>query len=161
MISCNIAIGSPFSRKVSWRRLGRIIREVLAAEAVDYPAAVSLAITDDATVRELNRRWRGIDRTTDVLSFPFQEKNTESFPNPDGTVQLGEVIIALPQAERQAERMGHPLDREITVLLIHGLLHLLGYDHRKPSERRRMRARQEAILIRLTEGGIHDERGDR
>lgn len=161
MISCDIAVTSPFGRRVSRRRIRQVIREALAAEAVDYPAAVGVTITDDETVRELNRHWRGIDRTTDVLSFPFQDGDTEFPPDPDGTVQLGEVIISLPQAERQAERMGHPIEREMTVLLIHGLLHLLGYDHRKPSERRRMRAREDAILIRLTEEGIYDERGDR
>lgn len=160
MLSCDIAITRPFGRKVDRKWLRRVAQEVCTAEGVDYPAALSVAITDDETVRQLNRHWRGIDRTTDVLSFSFQEGNASFHPPPDGITQLGEIVISLPQAQRQAERMGHPLKSEITILLIHGMLHLLGYDHRKPAERKKMRAREGSIRAQLMEGNTDEERTD-
>ncbi len=97
-------------------------------------------------MRSLNRRFRGIDRTTDVLSFSFREGAFGDL-RPDA---LGDIIVSVPQAERQAREAGHPLLREIEILLIHGLLHLLGYDHeRGPSEARRMRRREQQFLKRL------------
>jgi len=87
------------------------------------PAADSLAVrwTGDRAMRELNRRYRSQDKTTDVLSFP----GTES---PEGR-HLGDLVISVPQASRQAEERGYGLDRELRVLLLHGILHCLGYDH--------------------------------
>jgi probable rRNA maturation factor len=101
-------------------------------------------VTDDATVRELNRHYAGEDSATDVLSFSLQEG--EEFAWPDGVQRLGEVIISLPTAERQAQEGGLPLEQEVAHLLVHGLLHLLGYDHREPAEERRMRQREDALL---------------
>ncbi len=97
-------------------------------------------------MRSLNRRYRGIDRTTDVLSFSFREGAFGDL-RPDA---LGDIVVSVPQAERQAREAGHSLVREIEILLIHGLLHLLGYDHeRGPSEARRMRRREMQFLKRL------------
>ena len=74
-------------------------------------------------MRNLNRRFRGIDRPTDVLSFPFEESPLSS------TSFLGDVVVDVPYAARQARRRGHPVAREVRILLAHGILHLLGYDH--------------------------------
>ncbi len=98
-------------------------------------------------MRSLNRRYRGIDRTTDVLSFSFRE-------GPFGDLRpeaLGDIVISVPRAARQAREAGHHLNREIEILLIHGLVHLLGYDHeRGPSEARRMRRRERQFLKRIS-----------
>lgn len=158
MLSCDVTVMKPFGRRVTKKWLERVAREVCAAEAVAYPAALGVVITDDEAVRELNRRWRGMDRTTDVLSFSLQEGDAEFPPDPEGVIQLGEVIISLPQAQRQAERRGHSLRQEITLLTVHGILHLLGYDHERPAERKKMRVREAEILSRLLEGNTRAKR---
>jgi rRNA maturation RNase YbeY len=97
---------------------------------------LSVLFTGDARIRALNRRWRGVDRPTDVLSFPLGE-----------TGCLGDVVISLETARRQAREHGHPLLAEVSVLLAHGILHLCGYDHeRGPAEARRMRRKERALL---------------
>ncbi len=98
-------------------------------------------------MRSLNRRFRGIDRTTDVLSFSFREGAFADL-RPD---ILGDIVISVPQAERQAGQAKHPFAREIELLLIHGLAHLLGYDHeRGPAEARRMQRRERQFLKRIS-----------
>lgn len=86
-------------------------------------AEVHLTFTGDLEIAELNRRWRGIDAPTDVLSFP------DGDVLPDGRRLLGEILVSVDTARRQAEELGHPLVREVEELVLHGLLHLLGYDH--------------------------------
>lgn len=84
---------------------------------------VGVLVTDDAAVRTLNRRWRGKDRPTDVLSFPCGDRL------PEGRIYLGDVAISLETAQRQAAQRGVPLARELATLLLHALVHLCGYDH--------------------------------
>ncbi len=84
-------------------------------------SGVSVLLCGDARMRSLNRRWRRKDRPTDVLSFPSGERGSAAF--------LGDLVLDVPYAARQARRLGHPVARELQVLLAHGLLHLLGYDH--------------------------------
>lgn len=97
-------------------------------------------------MRTLNRGYRGKDRTTDVLSFPFREG---PFPDAAGRA-LGDLVLSWPVAERQAREAKEPLVREIDRLLVHGVLHLIGYDHeRSGAEERRMRRREAAVLRRL------------
>ncbi len=146
---------SGFGRRlrVAW------LRQVMAAalDGADATgASVSLFITDDATVRELNRTYRGKDSATDVLSFSLTEGSLtegELVPTtPDGARHLGEVVISLPQAERQAQAIGQSLGREVAFLIIHGVLHLLGYGHERPAEERIMRAMQRRLVKRVQEG---------
>ena len=115
---------------------------------------LSLVLTDDATVQALNRDYRGVDAPTDVLSFAAQDED-ESASRPQGAppelaallaAQLGDVIIALPYAARQAQRFGNSLDAELRLLAVHGVLHLLGYEHDTAEEEAAMRAAQEEIL---------------
>ncbi len=137
----------PFRRRLPRRWLRQVARLALEAEGVRQ-AQVGIVVADDDTVRELNRAYAGEDAPTDVLSFSLQEG--EPFPQPRGqTPALGEVVISLPTAERQAREAGRPLQEEVAHLLVHGILHLLGYDHARPEEEQAMRARQEAILARL------------
>ncbi len=97
-------------------------------------------------MRSLNRRYRGIDRTTDVLSFSLREGAFSNLrPN-----LLGDIVVSIPKADQQAREAGSPLTREIERLLIHGLLHLMGYDHeRGPAEAVRMRRREQQLMKRI------------
>jgi probable rRNA maturation factor len=134
-----------FASSVSTRSLAALARRALAGEGVAPPAGLSIAVSDDATVRRLNRRFRGEDEPTDVLSFALD--SNEAFVTPaNGPRQLGDVIISYPTAARQAKEAGHAIDEELAHLLVHGVLHLLGYDHERPAAARRMRAREEALL---------------
>lgn len=122
-----------------------VVARVLAAEDVSR-AEVGVIITGDAAVRDLNRRYRGEDAPTDVLSFALGENAEEFVLPPDESTRLGDVVISLPAARRQAKQAGHPLERELALLLVHGLLHLLGYDHATDDEARVMWSRQDALL---------------
>lgn len=110
---------------------------------------VSILLTDDAFIHELNRKYRGVDRPTDVLSFALQEE-TPDVPEPVPLAEmddiLGDVIISMETARRQAGEYGHSLLREVCYLVVHGVLHLLGYDHQEEDERKEMRATEEKIL---------------
>ena len=137
----------PFARWVRRRALTALARRALTAEAAPVPAQLSIAIIDDETVRELNRRYRGVDAPTDVLSFDLEDGDAFVAP-PEGARQLGEIVISYPTAARQADEAGHAIDEELAHLLVHGVLHLLGYDHGSPKEARAMHEREEALLGR-------------
>ena len=138
-----VSIAEPFAGSLSEERLAAIARHVLEAERA--PACeLSIAVTDDETVRALNREYAGEDEVTDVLSFS-QREGEEFVSPPQGAPQLGEVVIAYPQATRQAAERGRAATEEVTRLLVHGVLHLLGYDHAELEEARRMRVREEAL----------------
>jgi len=107
-------------------------------------ADLTLVLTGDERIRNLNRDFLGRDMPTDVLSFPANETDPET-----GRRYLGDVIISLPRARDQAATRGHALDNEVQLLVIHGVLHLLGYDHAETSEKVRMWAAQAEILERL------------
>ncbi len=107
---------------------------------------LSVVLTDDATIQSLNREYRGIDRPTDVLSFAQQEGAA-----PDEGI-LGDLIISLETARRQAEERGHSLASEVRILLVHGLLHLLGMDHKTDKERIEMARAEQSLLAALPEG---------
>jgi probable rRNA maturation factor len=101
--------------------------------------AVSLLLTDDRRIRTLNRRWRGIDRPTDVLSFPAHDP-------PGRGPELGDVAISIDTAARRAGRAGRPLRDEVERYLVHGLLHLAGHDHHEPAEAAAMAAEEARLL---------------
>jgi probable rRNA maturation factor len=118
-------------------------------------SALSVLFTNDETVRELNREFRGYDESTDVLSFGLSElakpavdgeERGEFVLPPDSELPLGEIVISVPTAERQAAEHGRVRDHELAHLLIHGILHVLGYDHYEPDEERTMREREDAFL---------------
>ncbi|MFP3898159.1 MAG: rRNA maturation RNase YbeY [Dehalococcoidia bacterium] len=124
-------------------------RQILKAEGVAPPYELSLVITDSETVRRLNRDYRGVDEPTDVLAFDMlaQKQGDDCFKlPPDGLTRLGEVIISYPQAEEQAREQGHTTEKEMALLIIHGILHLLGYDHEEAEEEAEMRARERELL---------------
>lgn len=112
------------SRRPLAERLRRLVRAALDSLGVDG-AELSILITGDDRLRELNRSWRGLDRPTDVLSFP------DGGELPDGWRLLGEVVVSMDAARRQAVELGHSVEREVEELVLHGVLHLAGYDHEK------------------------------
>ena len=118
--------------------------QVLAITETEANSALSLHITTDEAIQKLNRDYLGKDVPTDVLSFPV------SFDHPgSGAAYLGDIVISLPTAARQAETAGHSTGEEIKLLLVHGILHLLGYDHATPEEKSEMWALQDQILSQL------------
>jgi probable rRNA maturation factor len=127
--------------------LNKAVQAALRDEGYREDAEVSLVFVDDDYIQELNIKYRGVDSPTDVLSFAMLEG--ESFPGEEEEVILGDVIISLETAERQAREFGHSFQREVAYLTLHGVLHLLGYDHQEEVDRRRMREREEEILARL------------
>ena len=133
----------------SW--LAEIADRALSALELPSDTSIEIMVTDDDTVRELNLRHRGLDETTDVLSFSAGPDET-GFVLPPGageTGSLGEVIISGPQSARQAARSGREPAEELAFLLAHGILHLMGHDHEEPQERRDMEERHHKLLIAM------------
>ena len=115
---------------------------------LDLDAELSVVLVDDAEIHRLNATYRGVDRPTDVLAFAMREGDGVAL-HPD---VLGDVVISLDTAARQAAARGVPIADEVRLLLTHGILHLLGYDHeRSPREARRMFRKQRELLARLVE----------
>jgi len=140
-----VFIDREFQELVDRQWVRKIVRRVLQAEKVPSPYEVSLVITDSGTVRRLNRDYRGVDQPTDVLAFSMHQQEADFILPPDNVLRLGEVVISYPRAAEQAREQGHSTARELALLVIHGMLHLLGYDHDKPEEGKKMRARRKSF----------------
>jgi probable rRNA maturation factor len=110
---------------------------------------LSIVLTDDAQLQQLNREYLGIDAPTDVLSFPSTETDPES-----GAAYLGDILISVPRAREQAGAAGHPVEAEVQLLVVHAVLHLLGHDHAEAEDKSRMWAAQAAILESIGLTGI-------
>ena len=122
--------------------LDKIINKTLEMEGVDS-SIFSIVFIDDEKMHELNKTYRGIDRTTDVLSFAFEDNNKLCY----NIRQLGEIFVSIPRMQQQAKEYGHSEVRELSFLVVHGLLHLLGYDHTKgEKEEKEMFSKQELLL---------------
>lgn len=151
-----IRVDRDFQGRIDKRWLRRLVKESLGAHGVEAQAELSLLITDDATVRELNKTYRGKDKTTDVLSFALEADRrgdaAAGFVMPPGeVVHLGEVIVSYPKAAEQAAERQHPVEDELALLVVHGVLHLLGYDHDKPTRQREMRSLEQRVLSAVQE----------
>ena len=140
----------------------KCITAVLSEENVKIPCEINVLIADDQTIHSINNSTRGIDRPTDVLSFPMftleagkQPENWDEYTDPDtGLCPLGDMVISLERAIAQAKEYGHSVRREVGYLTIHSMLHLLGYDHLdEGEEKRRMRQREEAIAATISRMG--------
>ena len=111
------------------------------------PVVISVTFVEPEEIRELNGQYRGKDAVTDVLSFP-QFDDWDDLPE-EGEIVLGDVVICMDQAARQAEEFGHSLEREVLYLFVHSIYHLLGYDHMEEDEKREMRQKEEDVMARL------------
>ena len=136
--------------------LRRVISAALAAEGVDLPCEINVLLTDDEGIHQVNREMRQVDRPTDVLSFPMfdlkaGEKPEAGEEDPEsGLVPLGDMCISLERAAAQAGEFGHSVERELSYLTVHSVLHLLGYDHMDEGPmKRQMRVHEEFILDKL------------
>jgi probable rRNA maturation factor len=127
-----------------------IERAALAVLAHQSAAGdLSIVLTDDAQLQQLNRDYLGFDVPTDVLSFPASELDPET-----GAPYLGDVLVSIPRAESQARTASHPLEAELQLLVVHGVLHLLGYDHAEPEAKEKMWAAQAQVLESIGLAGI-------
>jgi len=141
----SIEIDEPYADEVAAGDLERLAGHVLRAESVAEPAELSIWITGAEQLHELNKQYRNVDSSTDVLSFAAQ--GDESFIGAPGQARyLGDVAVSFPHVVQQADEYGHPRQRELGYLVTHGILHLLGYDHEQPEDAARMREREEALL---------------
>jgi|Deesub1362A_J573_1020465.scaffolds.fasta_scaffold00069_84 probable rRNA maturation factor len=127
----------------------RVVESALDAEETGARVELGVALVDDEYIQELNRRFRGQDRPTDVLAFPMREEEPADAGDESGVFVLGDVVISLPAAGRQAAEYGHDLPREVARLAVHGTLHLLGYDHENDPDAQRMREREDDVLRRV------------
>lgn len=114
--------------------LKSVCEKVMETEECDFDAEISFTFTDNEGIHEINREYRGIDRATDVLSFPMLEFDESDeadaeFETEDGLVMLGDIVISVERAKEQAKELNHSLRRELAFLTAHSMLHLLGYDH--------------------------------
>ena len=123
----------------------RACNAVLEYEHFDAPAEISVTFVQPDEIQSLNLEYRGIDRVTDVLSFPQFADLAEELPEV-GEICLGDVVICKDRAEEQAKEFGHSFEREVIYLFVHSVLHLLGYDHEAEDDKKLMRAREEEIM---------------
>ncbi|HZD57800.1 MAG TPA: rRNA maturation RNase YbeY, partial [Anaerolineales bacterium] len=133
-----------FRGRVKTRLLERAARESLKHEGQAPGTNLTIVITNDANLRRLNEQFLRMDAPTDVLSFPAGDIDPDT-----GEPYLGDVLISFPRAEAQAESAGHQVEEEVQLLVTHGILHLLGYDHAEPEGEKRMWRVQEEILEAL------------
>ena len=141
----DICVDPAFVHRVDVDALERCVRETLASRKLRIPRVVAIHVTDSRTVRRLNRRFRREDSTTDVLSF---NTDFDGLRRPDGSAELGEIVIALPVAARGARERSVSVAEELALLTVHGTLHLLGFDHEEPEEDRRMKEMERVALRR-------------
>ena len=128
----------------------RAVEETLAYEGVLDDCEVSVTLCDNEEIRELNKKFRNIDRATDVLSFPLFDDDGMDAHVEELDCMLGDIVLSLERARRQAEEFGHSVEREICYLAVHSVLHLLGYDHMDDGPMKaQMRLREEEILGKL------------
>lgn len=120
-----------------------VILESLNVEGLSTEVEVSISFVDNAEIKELNKEYRGIDESTDVLSFPMDEDMIVPMP------LLGDIIISMETAMDQANEFGHSLDREIGYLIAHSMFHLMGYDHMDEEEKREMRSKEKQVMKNL------------
>jgi probable rRNA maturation factor len=155
------AIDEPFTPLIDTDELTAVIEQTLHQCGRDR-ATLTVVITTDEAIQALNRDYRGVDAPTDVLSFASQDAGAPDDPTlvlpPEVAAELadylGDLIIAYPYAERQAAHFQNPVAAELRLLVVHGVLHLLGYDHATPAEEAAMWARQEAVLAHFGDHGL-------
>ena len=135
--------GIRFSRTLL-EKIKKTIRTAVEAEDPNHTFELNIFFCDDETIRSYNREYRGVDRATDVLSFPMFDFGTPELP-----ALLGDIVLSVPRAQAQAEEYGHSFEREMCFLAAHAALHLIGYDHENEDERAQMETRQREVLSAL------------
>ena len=144
-VQVEVQVDEDFIDQVDGEVLERAVVATVCHQDVSAPVAMTLVVTGDGTVRRLNRAYRGVDATTDVLSFGDEGEDDLALPA-DMPRYLGDVILSFPRAAAQAREARHPVHAELVLLTVHGVLHLLGHDHAAPAERAAMWMAQAEIL---------------
>lgn len=126
------------------QKINEVAAICLREEQIPQEAEVDLLFVDNEAIREMNREYRDKDSATDVLSFPMYEADEEI--DEEEEILFGDIVISLERAQEQCQEYGHSLEREVMYLLVHGLLHLAGYDHMEEEEKKEMRAQEEKLL---------------
>ncbi|MCK5123466.1 MAG: rRNA maturation RNase YbeY [Candidatus Pacebacteria bacterium] len=138
--------------KLNQKYLNKIAEKTLKITKFKKPAEISLVITGEKRIRSLNKKYRKINKITDVLSFGFADglhNSAETMEPTNKIIYLGEIFICYSQAVKQAKQKKHSLKKEMSILLIHGILHLLGYDHQGNYEDSEMKILEEGVLDAL------------
>lgn len=162
-MTCEISYEAPEPLSIPYEEIIRtVVEKALDLEGCPYEAEVSVTLTSGEEVKRLNREFRGIDRTTDVLSFPMteyerpadfdflEEEDTYDCFNPEtGELLLGDIVLSVEKLREQADAYGHSLKRELAFLTAHSMLHLMGYDHMEEEERALMEERQRLLMEAL------------
>ena len=145
-----VVFDNPYGKEFDWlnERYSEITKAAFSYLDVKENYEIDVSLVDDETIHQINRDYRNVDRVTDVISFAFNDDKDPADQINSLEVQkmLGEILICLPQAKRQAAEIGNTLERELSFLFTHGLLHLLGYDHMTPEDEAIMFPLQEKIL---------------
>jgi probable rRNA maturation factor len=157
-IVVRVLVQTAVEARIDREQVERTARLVLELEHVVPEASLTVVITDDDEIQSLNRQFRGVDAPTDVLAFAEDEAGQVFVDGSDEPPYLGDVIVSLPRARTQAAEHGHSTAQELRLLVVHGVLHLLGYDHATPTEEAAMWAKQDEILQRV--GEWHAEEPD-
>jgi len=131
--------------KIYRRRIREIIKNIIQYLKVDEKTEISILFTDDKFIKLLNKKYRGINKSTDVLTFNLEEGDL-IFPEVDKNKLLGDIVVSVETAQRQANNLNHNLEKELAILLIHGLLHLIGYDHEEDRDNKIMQVKENEIL---------------
>jgi len=131
--------------KIYRRRIREIIKNIIQYLKVDEKTEISILFTDDKFIKSLNKKYRGINKSTDVLTFNLEEGDL-IFPEVDKNKLLGDIVVSVETAQRQANNLNHNLEKELMILLIHGLLHLIGYDHEEDRDNKIMQVKENEIL---------------
>ena len=139
----DVQVGARYQGKVKPASLRQAAQATLDQQRLKRHVELTIVITGNAQLRSLNRAFREVDAPTDVLSFATDEQ-----PRPD-TIYLGDVVISYPKAREQAENGGHPIEAELQLLVVHGVLHLLGHDHYTAAERNVMWKAQAAVMKKI------------
>ena len=127
-------------------RLNAILPLYAEQEGLPDELVIGLTFCDDDAIRAINKEYRGIDRATDVLSFPLYERDDEIELLEGELAPFGDIVLSVPHAQAQAAEYGHSVEREVCYLVVHGLMHLAGYDHIEPEDKVEMCAEEEALL---------------
>jgi probable rRNA maturation factor len=143
----NVFVANEQDLEVDEVRLSVLARHALASEQIDDGAELSVLLVTPAHIRRLNARFAGDDYPTDVLAFPMMEEDEE-------TMVLGDVVMCPQVARNNARKLGHSLDKELETLCVHGILHLLGYDHQGAEDGKRMDQRLDEVLASFDPQGV-------
>jgi len=150
-MNAQVTVNPDYNSLVTEDWIGQLVSYVLDTHFQHQDAQVSIALENDQEVHNLNLQYRAVDSTTDVLSFEG------GYPDPEsGYFHLGDIIVSVPQTQKQAAAAKHPFKQELALLIVHGILHLKGYDHAEPQDKEIMWKEQDQILDKVKDSLLYE-----